>query len=51
VDVAHDWRVKLLRHGDAPIQVAIDVRLSQSTREGDDLICWVIRPLSLAPSD
>jgi PAS domain-containing protein len=51
VDVAHDWRIKLLRHGDAPIQVAIDVRLSQSTREGDDLICWVIRPFSLAPSE
>ncbi|MDQ3949148.1 MAG: PAS domain-containing protein [Gemmatimonadota bacterium] len=44
VDAARDWRVKLLRHGDEPVQVAIDVRLSPGARDGEDLICWMIRP-------
>ncbi len=44
VDAAHDWRAKLLRHGDAPIEVAIDVRVSQGPHDGEDLICWVLRP-------
>ncbi|MDQ3997067.1 MAG: PAS domain-containing protein [Gemmatimonadota bacterium] len=44
VDAAHDWRVKLLRHGDAPVQVAIDVRMSRGDHDGEDLLCWIIRP-------
>jgi PAS domain S-box-containing protein len=44
VDAARDWRVKLLRHGDEPVNVSIDVRLSRGERDGDDLLCWVIRP-------
>jgi PAS domain-containing protein len=45
VDAAHDWQVKLLRHGDAPASVAIEARVSAGEREGEDLICWVLRPL------
>jgi PAS domain-containing protein len=45
VDVAHDWRVKMLRHGDGPVDVAIDVRLSAGPHDGEDFICWVIRPI------
>jgi PAS domain S-box-containing protein len=44
VDVAHDWRVTLLRHGDGPVPVTIDVRLARGTQPGEDLICWVLRP-------
>lgn len=44
VDAAHDWSVRLLRHGDAPIEVVIDVRVSQGAHDGEDLFCWVIRP-------
>lgn len=51
VDAAHDWQVKLLRHGDAPVQVSIDVRMSQGAAEGEDLICWVIRPTAPPPVD
>lgn len=47
VDVAHDWRVKLLRYGDAPVSVAIEARLSAGEHEGEDLICWLVRPLEL----
>jgi PAS domain-containing protein len=49
VDEAHDWQVKLLRHGDAPVQVSIDVRLSPGARDGETLICWVIRPTAPLP--
>jgi hypothetical protein len=44
VDEAHEWRVKLLRHGDALMDAAIDVRLFPGARAGEDLICWLIRP-------
>jgi PAS domain-containing protein len=51
VDAAHDWRVKLLRYGDEPVSVAIEARISPGDHEGEDLICWVLRPLEppLAP--
>jgi PAS domain S-box-containing protein len=45
VDAAHDWRVKLLRHGDAPVSVVIEARLSPGENDGEDLLCWVLRPL------
>jgi PAS domain-containing protein len=45
VDAAHDWRVILMRHGDAPVQVSIDVRVSSGVHDGEDLICWVVRPI------
>jgi PAS domain S-box-containing protein len=48
VEAARDWHVKLLRHGDAPLQVSIDARLSAGARDGEDLICWVIRPVAPA---
>ena len=51
VDAAHDWRVRLVRHGDAPIDVAIDVRVSQGARDGDDLMCWVLRPTAERRAD
>jgi PAS domain S-box-containing protein len=44
VDVARDWRVTLLRHGDGPIPVTIDVRLARGTQPGEDLVCWMLRP-------
>jgi PAS domain-containing protein len=44
VDAAHDWRVTLLRHGDAPLPVSIEASLSRGERDGEALICWVIRP-------
>jgi PAS domain-containing protein len=44
VDEARDWRMKLLRHGDAPAEVSIDVKLSRAAHDGDDFICWVLRP-------
>jgi PAS domain-containing protein len=46
VDVAHDWRVNLLRHGDSPVPVSIDVRVSPGSRDGEDVLCWVIHPNS-----
>jgi PAS domain S-box-containing protein len=46
VDAAHDWRVNLLRHGDGPVSVSMDVRLSPGAQDGEDLICWMIRPTS-----
>lgn len=45
VDAAHDWRVKLLRHGDAPVSVSIEARISRGEHLGEDLICWLLRPL------
>jgi PAS domain-containing protein len=45
VDAAQDWRVNLLRHGDAPVPVAIEARVSAGLHAGEDLICWVIRPV------
>jgi PAS domain-containing protein len=45
VDSAHDWRVKLLRHGDSPVSVAIDACISDGEHDGEDAICWVVRPL------
>jgi len=44
VDAAHDWRVTLLRHGDGPMPVTIDVRLARGSEPGEDLICWMLRP-------
>jgi PAS domain S-box-containing protein len=44
VDVAHDWRVTLLRHGDGPVPVTIDVRLARGSGPGEDLLCWMLRP-------
>jgi PAS domain S-box-containing protein len=49
VDAAHDWRVTLLRHGDGPVPVTIDVKLSRSPDPGGDLICWALRP-AVAPA-
>ena len=45
VDAAHDWRVKLLRHGDAPVSVAIEAKISPGDHVGEDLICWLLRPV------
>jgi PAS domain-containing protein len=45
VGMANDWRVQLLRHGDSPIDAAIDVSVCRGGREGEDLLCWVIRPV------
>ncbi len=50
VDCARDWRITLLRHGDGPMPVTIDVRLARGQRPGEDLICWVLRP-AVAPTD
>jgi len=44
VEVARDWRVTLLRHGDGPVPVTIDVRLARGVGPGDDAICWILRP-------
>ena len=44
VDGAHDWRVTLLRHGDGPVPVTIDVTLARSRQPGEDMICWILRP-------
>ena len=44
VEAARDWRVTLLRHGDDPIAVAIDVQLARGSEPGEDFICWVLRP-------
>jgi PAS domain S-box-containing protein len=45
VDAARDWRVELLRHGDAPMSIAIDARMSAGAQDGEGLICWVLRPV------
>jgi PAS domain S-box-containing protein len=50
VDTAHDWRVKLLRHGDAPVPVSIDVHVSPGLHDGDALICWALHPAVQAVS-
>jgi PAS domain S-box-containing protein len=44
VDAVHDWRVTLLRHGDGPVPVTIDVQLSRGAQQGHELICWLLRP-------
>ena len=44
VDAARDWRVTLLRYGDGPVPVSIDVRLSRGAHAGEDLVCWILRP-------
>jgi PAS domain-containing protein len=46
VDAAYDWRVDLLRHGDAPVSVAIDVSVSRGLHDGEDLMCWLLRPVA-----
>ena len=48
VDAARDWRTDLLRHGDAPVSVAIDVRVSRGVQDGEDLMCWLLRPTATA---
>ena len=48
VDAARDWRTDLLRHGDAPVSVAIDVRVSRGVHDGEDLMCWLLRPTATA---
>jgi len=45
VDEARDWCINLLRHGDAAVPVSIDVRLSPGAHDGEDLICWMVRPV------
>jgi PAS domain-containing protein len=44
VDAARDWRVTLLRHGDGPVPVTIDVQLAPGAEPGQELICWILRP-------
>ena len=44
VDIARDWRVTILRHGDGPVPVTIDVRLARGQGPGEDVICWILRP-------
>jgi len=44
VEAARDWRVTLLRHGDGPIPVTIDVRLAAGNHAGEELICWILKP-------
>jgi PAS domain S-box-containing protein len=44
VDDVHDWRVTLLRHGDGPVPVTIDVQLSRGAHQGEEMICWLLRP-------
>jgi PAS domain-containing protein len=46
VDAAYDWRVELLRYGDAPVSVAIDVSVSRGLHDGEDLMCWLLRPVA-----
>ena len=51
VDAAHDWRMTLLRHGDGPMPVTIDVRLARGGQPGEDMMCWVLRPaIALTPN-
>lgn len=50
VDEARDWRVTLLRHGDAPVPVTIDARFARAAQDGDDFICWMLRPAPAAVS-
>jgi PAS domain S-box-containing protein len=51
VDAAHDWRVTLLRHGDAPVPVSMEARISQGENPGEDLICWALRPVEPVPAE
>jgi PAS domain S-box-containing protein len=44
VDAAHDWHVTLLRHGDASVAVSIEASVSTGEQDGEDLICWLLRP-------
>ena len=44
VDAAHDWRVTMLRHGDSPVDLAIDVAVSTGGATEEMLLCWVLRP-------
>ncbi len=48
VEAAHDWHVTLLRHGDGPVPVTIDVRLAHGRQHGEELICWILRPAMAA---
>jgi PAS domain S-box-containing protein len=49
VDEVHDWRVTLMRHGDGPVPVTIDVQLSRGAHRGEELICWLLRPAVAVP--
>jgi PAS domain S-box-containing protein len=44
IEVVHDWRMTLLRHGDGPVPVTIDVRLGRGSEDGQEVIYWVLRP-------
>jgi PAS domain S-box-containing protein len=44
IEVAHDWRITLLRHGDGPVPVTIDVRLGRGSKNGEERIYWLLRP-------
>ncbi len=45
VEQARNWRVTILRHGDDPVPVVIDVRLVPGGPAGEDFICWLLRPV------
>jgi PAS domain S-box-containing protein len=43
-EVAHDWTITLLRHGDGPVPVTIDVRFGRGSENGEERIYWLLRP-------
>ena len=48
LDRAHDWHVSLVPHGAAPVDVAAHVEVTDGTRAGESVVCWLLRPISCA---
>jgi PAS domain-containing protein len=50
-DGLRDWRLTLLPHAGAPIDVALHAAVLDGAWEGGDTIFWIIRPRRRRPAD
>jgi PAS domain S-box-containing protein len=50
-DGLRDWRIRLLPHGGAPLDVAMHATVLDGAWQGGDAIFWIIRPRRRRPAD
>jgi PAS domain-containing protein len=50
-DGVRDWRLTLLPHAGAPVDVAMHASVLADAWEGDDAILWIVRPRRRRPPD
>jgi PAS domain S-box-containing protein len=51
LDGLRDWRMTLLPHGGAPVDVAMHATVLDSAWNGQDVIFWIVRPRRRRPAD